>query len=64
MGFGISRGKEVAFGVAMQATSGGWANFSGEGGGGGEGGGSVFLICNNAGLKLYCKSYWVLQKIL
>ena len=27
-------------------------------------GGRVFLICNNAGLKLYCKSYWVLQKIL
>ena len=35
------RGAEMAFGVAMQATSGGWANFSGEGGGGGEGGEGV-----------------------
>ena len=39
MDFGISRGKEVAFGAAMQATSGRWDNFSGEGGGGEGGGG-------------------------
>ena len=34
------------FGVAMQATSGGR--------------GRGFLLCKNAALKLYCKSYWEL----
>ena len=41
------------FGMAMQATSSGGDNFNGEGGGGSH-------YCNNAAMKRYCNSYWVL----
>ena len=41
------------FGLVMQATSGEGDNFDGKGG-------RWFLLCNNAALKLYSKSYWVL----
>ena len=44
------------FRVTMQATCRGADNFNGERGEG--------SLCNNAALKLYCKSYWVLYKIL
>ena len=59
MGFGIWMSKEVEdalkspFGLVMQATSGEGDNFDGKGG-------RWFLLCNNAALKLYSKSYWVL----
>ena len=38
-------------GLLSEGTSGGGDNFNGEEG---------FPLCNNAALKLYCKSYWVL----
>ena len=56
MGFGIWMSKEVEhalkspFGLVMQATSEGGDNFDGKGG-------RRFLLCNNAALKLYSKSY-------
>ena len=39
-----------SFEMAMQAKSGEGNNFNGQG---------RFPLCNNAELKLYCKSYWV-----
>ena len=60
--YGICRSKEGGcFKVIIwggNASHKGGGNFNKEWGGGG------FQLCNTAALKLYCKSYWVLSKIL
>ena len=59
--YGIWRSKKVwdalmsSFGVEMQATRGRGTNLIGKRG---------FPLCNTAVLKLYCKSYLELKKIL